>query len=153
MPWPEDGQALWAELAAARGRIALTQDPGIAEAMGELVGAEPCRAGSVLAAFPDPPDAAAVATALRGSRVLLDLEVLFDPELQLDPLRLLHDLSAAAGGSLACWPGEIRDRAAAYSRPGRRDRYRGTLNNAVVLRPAAVFFPDETPFTVERIRG
>lgn len=89
--------------------------------------------------------------ALRRHSVLADLDVLFWPDVKIDPIRLLQALAREAP-LVAIWPGVIlRDRAT-YSEPGRRDYYNQRLpREAVVLRAHGSTFPDEPPYDVERI--
>lgn len=83
--------------------------------------------------------------------LLFDLETLcWDQGLGIDPLRLLR-LHARKHGVVALWPGQITERIAAFSVPGRRDHQRIALAEISVVRPVATRFPDEVPFRVERI--
>ena len=88
---------------------------------------------------------------LSGYRLLFDLETLcWSPWLQLDPVRLLRQL-ARPSGVIAVWPGEVRGRTASFSLPGRRDYVSVPAGGITVMRPIPARFPDEPPFTVERI--
>lgn len=87
---------------------------------------------------------------LRGHRVLVDLDVLFWPDVLVDPLRLLRTL-ARYTPLVALWPGEISGGRATYSEPGRRDHYDQPVPaEAIVLRARSTTFPDELPYEVER---
>jgi hypothetical protein len=152
MSWPREGAALWAELAAVPGRLALVvggNEPAVK--LAEVAGETPCRVGQLLTDEPSPPDWSEVSRLLQGWRVLLDLEILFDPALQVDALQLLRSLARAQRGVIAVWPGSVISRRATYSELGRFDRYVSDLSDSLVLRPRQAAFPDETPFTIERI--
>ncbi|NMC34868.1 MAG: hypothetical protein GYA36_20805 [Veillonellaceae bacterium] len=151
MAWPADGETLVAELARFR-RLALVEGgPGPALRLAEVLGIDPCRVGQRLAGFTSAPDLTAVQRLLDGERVLMDLDVLFEPALQLDPLALLREQARRVGGVVAVWPGGIGDGRATYSVAGRFDRYDAALADAIVLRAQPVVFPDDVPFTMERI--
>ncbi len=141
------------ELADRPGRLALLCGAGAdraAEMLGAATGWSPLRVGRVLTATDAPPDPEAVRTVLSDANLLLDCEILFDPELGTDPLQLLRVL-ARRSPRVAVWPGRIEGGRATYSRPGRRDHYERPLSDAVVLRPRPSGFPDEVPYTLERI--
>lgn len=151
MAWPTDGEDLLAELARYR-RLALVEGVlGPALQLAKLLGVEPCRVGQQLTSTPVLPDPAAVQRLLDGERVLMDLDVLFDPALQLDPLALLHEQARRASGVVAVWPGGIGKGRASYSVAGRFDRYDAALTDVIVLRAQPVVFPDDVPYTMERI--
>jgi hypothetical protein len=82
--------------------------------------------------------------------VFIDCQVLFDPTLEIEPIQLFRRL-ARRNPSFVCWPGEIRDGTFSYSRVGRPDHFEETVQDAIVLRPRESAFPDEFPFTIERI--
>jgi hypothetical protein len=108
------------------------------------------RVGRVLVESADPPDPAAVEAQLRGHAVLDDIEILFTPQLRLDPLALLRRLARASPPVIARWPGRLNDGRATYSVPARDDHYDRPLENLVILRPTAPAFPGEPSFDVER---
>jgi hypothetical protein len=87
---------------------------------------------------------------LSDASILVDIEILFEPKLELDPIQLLRNL-ARRKPRLALWPGQIVGGLASYSELGRGDWYESRLENAIVLRPTASQFPDEVPYTAERI--
>ena len=88
---------------------------------------------------------------LLGDAVLLtDLDILFWPEFALNPISLLRSLSRVKP-RIAVWPGVLEGHRALYSQPGRRDRFESILSDAVILAPRQVHFPDEVPYTAERI--
>jgi len=152
MAWPEEGLGLLQELARYRGRLALVVgDPEPALRLADILKVEPCRVGQRLAVFDEAPEPKDIAEILDRERILLDLDVLLDPALTLDPLGFLHEHSRRAGGVVAVWPGDVVEDRASYSDMGRFDRYDATLSDTVVLRAKSVDFPDETPFLMERI--
>ncbi|MFZ5872009.1 MAG: hypothetical protein ACOYXW_15975 [Actinomycetota bacterium] len=152
MSWPDDGIALWAELERHPGRLAVVvRDREPAMSLAGLLGVEPCKVGQRLTDLPSPPDPSAASVLLSGERVLVDLDVLFDPAMFLDPIRFLRDHSRYASGLVAVWPGDVVGDRATYSVEGRFDRYVSDLTDTLVLRARRVDFPDETPFTTERI--
>ena len=91
------------------------------------------------------------ASALCGSPFLIHLDVLFWPDLNVDPLDLLREL-ARREPVIAAWPGEISKGRASYSQPGRRDYYETPLPEVVVFGTKQTIFPDEVAFEVEECR-
>jgi hypothetical protein len=90
--------------------------------------------------------------ALRLCQVLIDLDILFSPEILIDPMRLLTRL-ARRHSVVAVWPGEISGGVASYSEPGRRDRFESEVpDDALVVRTKATTFPYEANFEVESVR-
>jgi hypothetical protein len=88
---------------------------------------------------------------LRGRHVLLDIDVLFWPEVMVDPLRLFAALARKAP-LLVAWPGSVANGRATYSEPGRPDHYdHELLPQAIVVRSRSTTFPDELPYEIERI--
>lgn len=153
--WPEAGRVLIAELAAAPGRLCLiVGDPKEAEELLGLLGADlglvGASVGSLVAAFEEPPDADECEELLNRYDLLVDLDVLMWPDLGTNPAALLRRL-ARRRPRIAFWPGDIRGQAAIYSEPGRPDHHDFALTDAVVLHPRKRAFPDELPYTVERI--
>lgn len=151
MSWPRDGEELWTELARFRRLALVAGQMTPAHRLAEVAGVEVCRVGRLLAEDPVPPESERIAALLAGQRVLVDLDVLFDPELMLDPVRLLRDLARTEAGLVAAWPGQIDAGTARFSAPGRFDRYVSPLVDTLVLRACPVVFPDETPYQLERI--
>lgn len=154
--WPAAGHTLVAELRAHRSRVAVltgTQaDTDVAAArLAAAVGVEPTSLGGALADLPAPPTPADIERIAAAASVLVDLDVVFAPELDVDPIGLLHRLRRQHALLVAVWPGTVIGRRAVYSRPGRPDHTDGALTDAVVLRARPVRFEDEVPFTVERI--
>lgn len=152
MAWPSDGLELWVEVRRHPSRLILiVDDRGTAAALAGLVGSEPLRVGQVLATLPKSPTLPDIDLALAGAPMLTEIEALLDPSLGLDAVRFLRDHSRRSGGSVGVWPGPVLGRRATYSQEGRYDRYASDLDDTMVLRSRDVDFPDETPYTVERI--
>lgn len=154
--WPTAGQALLAELEAARGRVALIAAATPADADGLVgrlrteLGLGVVRLGRALAERPQPPSVTEVESACGEATVIADLEVLLWPEMNLAPLQLLA-ARARRRPTIAVWPGHISGVRATYSPAGRPDHHDIPLRDTVVLRPRGTRFPDEVPFTIERI--
>lgn len=88
---------------------------------------------------------------LSDNSVFFDLEALcWQPWLKADPLRFLRRL-ARRRGVVAIWPGAVRNGTASFSTPGRNDYVSFSASGLIVLRPVVTRFPDEVPYTLERI--
>ena len=154
--WPTAGYALIDELRAARGRVAVisaTTPAGADDLVGRLstdLGVDVVRLGLALADRPQPPSMAHIEAACGDATVVADLDVLLWPEMHVSPLQLLA-LLARRRPTIAVWPGEVSGVRASYSVPGRPDHHDIVLRDVVVLRPCTTRFPDEVPFTIERI--
>lgn len=152
--WPDAGNELMAELDAARGRVALVADgpdmPATTAAFTELLGVEPTDVGLALTQNDELPSGSAIEAMLVDSRVLTNLHVLFWPDLATDPLALLRNL-AYRHSLVAVWPGGLRNGRATYSEPGRPDAYDEDLSDVLVLHPIPVRYPDDIPYTLERV--
>ena len=86
-----------------------------------------------------------------GARFLVETECLFwKPYFELDPLRLLRR-HAASGGLVAVWPGSTDGETLLFSALGRRDYFAERATDLVLLHPKSTIFPDQVPFTVERL--
>ena len=71
-----------------------------------------------------------------GEVVLLDnIEILFDPSLKHDPLRLLLTLSRNRT-LVVSWNGQIRNNALFYGEPGHPEYQRYTVRDFLVITPA-----------------
>lgn len=142
------------ELGRAPGRLCLVEGAGSARDLVSLIaqefGGEPTSVGRVVTndASAGPPGD--VRSDLADAQFLVDLDVLFWPAMKVNPLQLLRSLSRSKP-LISHWPGEIDGRRATYSELGRRDYFDSTIEDAVVIRPRSVRFPDETPYTIERI--
>lgn len=68
-----------------------------------------------------------------GDLVMLDnIELLFDPDLQQDPLRLLQGL-ARQRTIVAAWPGVLNDSSLVYAEPGHPEHRRYSNPEAVLV--------------------
>ncbi len=86
-----------------------------------------------------------------GARFLVETECLFwQPHYELNPLRLLHR-HAASKGLVAVWPGSIDGGTLRFSGPGRRDHFAERATDLVLLHARSTIFPDQVPFTIERL--
>jgi hypothetical protein len=144
---------LWAELESSRGRLALVVGGDAESRLGPLADAlklDVVSVGYALTTREVPPDHHEIAASLADARLLDRLEVLFSPELRIDPIDLLKNLSRVAP-RIATWPGDVSGGRATFSRPGRREYYDRVLKDAVILRPRPRRFPDEPPYAIERI--
>jgi hypothetical protein len=153
--WPAAGRSLLAELTGRPGRLCLITSTEaypaqLVEHLASDLGLTVGSTGALLTSQPHPPTPDRLPDLLAGNPVLVDLDMLFWPDLTANPLGLLRSL-ARRGPIVALWPGPIIERRAIYSRPGRPDHHDVALTDAVVLRPRPARFPDETPFTIERI--
>src|SRR4051794_32884071 len=104
--------SLSAELSTSPGRFGLIEDgPSAGDVVIECedrLEALRYSVGTSLAALPEPPSSAQVETLLRSQRLLVDIEVLFAPQLAVDPLALMRRLARLGGPTVALWPGPLR---------------------------------------------
>ena len=153
--WPGAGDRLLAELDQP-GRLALVVGPRDAglDVIGQLCGLGGGDIVSVTEAIlgDDPARREQdLLDRIGDAGFLVDLECLcWQPFLPLDPLKLCRRV-ARSRGVVALWPGEVTNRTATFSTPGRRDAVSVSAADTLVLRPKTTGFPDETPFTIERI--
>jgi hypothetical protein len=90
-------------------------------------------------------------TRIDGSSLLYDMEsVCWQPWLNIDLPRFLRTI-ARRSGVIGLWPGFVQYRTCSFSAPGRRDHVSFDASGIVVLRPVTTNFPDEVPYTLERI--
>lgn len=154
--WPTAGFALLDELHAARGRVALIAAASLTDADGLVarlqtdLGLGVVRLGRGLEDCPQPPSVTDVESACGDATVITDLDVLFWPDMTMAPLQLLAR-RARQRPTIAVWPGHISGGRATYSTAGRPDHHDTPLRHTVVVRPRNTRFPDEVPFTIERI--
>lgn len=155
--WPSVGFALLNELEGARGRVALiaAASPGEADRLVERLrtdlGVDVVRLGRALADVPQPPSLTDVESACGGATVITDLDVLLWHPMNIAALPLLAARARRRRPTVAVWPGHIASDRATYSALGRDDYQDIPLRDVVVLRPRGTRFPDEVPFTIERI--
>lgn len=152
--WPAAGTRLLNELRAGRRPALIAAPQPAAEALAlrltvdlDLVAVS---LGPILAARPDAPTGDGITPALANATVLTRLDVALWPDLGIDLLALLRQ-RARLRPTIAIWPGEITHGRATYSQPGRPDHVDRTVTDVLLLRPAPTTFPDEVPYTVERI--
>lgn len=135
------------------GRLCLVTGDDAEPVTNQLAGAlgvQPCQVGKLVTDTPSVPSVGEIASLLSAEVVLVALDVLFWPALAVDPLGLLQSLSRSRP-RIALWPGVIEGRRARYSDPGRPDAYDHALDDALLLRARRVRFPDELPYTLERV--
>ncbi len=153
--WPGSGERLLAELDQP-GRLALVVGPRDAglDVIGRLCGLGGGDIVSVTEAIlgDDPARREQdLLDRIGDAGFLVDLECLcWQPFVRLDPLKLCRRVGRSRG-VVALWPGEVANRTATFSSPGRRDAVSVSAADTLVLRPKLTGFPDETPFTIERI--
>ena len=151
--WPDHARELLAELAAAPSRLCLvTGDDAeaVTQQLATALGVQPCQVGKLVTDSPSVSSVGEIASLLTTEVVLVALDVLFWPALAVDPLGLLQDLSRFRP-RIALWPGVVEGRRAQYSDPGRPDAYDQPLDDALLLHARRVRFPDEVPYTLERV--
>jgi hypothetical protein len=154
--WPRAGHILLAELAAARGRVALIAADSLPSADGlikqlrDSLNLRVASLGQVLADQKEPPTAEGISEACGSATVITDIDLLFWPT---SPAQALPFLTARARRfpTIAVWPGSISAGRATYSALGRPDYSDVALRDAIILRPRSTRFPDEVPFRIERI--
>jgi hypothetical protein len=153
--WPAAGKALLGELRAYPGRLALIADNqashATVHAFAGLMGSSPMNVGQMVLVEPVPASVDEIIERLASAQILVALDVLFwRPWLALDPLRLLRMLARRSPPVMALWPGDISGSSLTYSAAGRPDFFAAALEDALVLRPTEVGYPDEVPYELER---
>lgn len=152
--WPEAFDDLCCELRADRGRPGFidASDPTygrLTDRLSPLVG-EVVSLGDRIAQRENAPTVAdLVGDLVGGSTLLVDLDVLFAPELHLDVVSQLRR-SSQNTALIVAWPGRIASGRLSYSLPGRADHLDVRTRDLVVLRPVNAEFPDEVPYILER---
>ena len=153
MTWGYKPEELWAYLRGSPGTFALTVGEASLGAMEHLSShwSTPLTSVGHLLTIEHEDGWKTPEQVLQNRSLLVGVEVMFWPEVAVDPLRLLRSL-ASRHPVVAAWPGKLTNGRAIFSEPGRPDYYdnpapRGT----VVLHARAATFPDELPYTVERI--
>jgi hypothetical protein len=146
--------ALSAELSASPGRFGLIEAaPTAGEVIGELeleLRTSRCSVGARLTAHSDPPSSHDIEGLLMRNRLLVDIEVLFAPQLAVDPVALLRRLARISKPRLALWPGRLAGGRAQFSEPRREDHYDRPIDDVLILRPLSRSFPDQPCFEIER---
>jgi hypothetical protein len=154
--WPDGGHVLLAELAVARGCVALiaAEKPAAAEGLVDRLRDDLdltiVSLGRAFADRTEPPMADDIAGACANATVITDIDLLFWPS---SPTRALPFLMARAlrHPTIAVWPGQIVGDRATYSALGRPDHHDAAVRDVIILRPRTTRFPDEVPFSTERI--
>ena len=150
--WPHVWDELVAELCVGRGQPALVEtSEGSARLLGTLGDrvAETISVGQLLVQADTPESVLSTARPVGDSALLVDIDVLFAPQLKLDVVAYLRQLSQWCA-LIVAWPGEITHGRLSYSRPGRADFLSVPATGLVVLRPVEAEFPDDTPYSLER---
>ena len=151
--WPDGFEQLVRELQAGRGRPAILDgaSPHSAGAIARLAErATNVSLGALVAVAEVKPSAVDLFATLGDEPTLLvDIEVLFTPELGIEVLPQLR-LVGQRRPVIAVWPGQIGVTRLSYSLPGRVDHLDEPARDLVVLRPVPTEFPDETPYRLER---
>lgn len=146
--------SLATELSASLGRFGLIEDrAGADDVVGECekqLAALRCSVGATLTSLPDPPSGDQVETLLRPCPLLVDIEILFAPQLAVDPVAFLRRRARLAGPTVALWPGGLARGRASFSAAQREDRYDRPVEDVLILRPVPRAFPDEPCFEIER---
>jgi hypothetical protein len=152
--WPEAFSELTSELRADRGRPALIDcsSPSakrLIEVLSPLVD-DVVSLGRRIGEMEEVPTATQLVDGLTSAvTLLLDIDVLFAPALQLEVASQLRRTSQRTA-LIVAWPGQIAGGRLSYSLPGRADHVDEPARDLVVLRPVDAEFPDEIPYTVER---
>lgn len=151
--WPSQWHQLMGELSGGTGTFAVLDWEGVAfaetlERLAEVV-PEVVSVGQHLTESDQMGSVDRLFESLHEPTLLLDVEVLFAPQLELNVITLLHQ-TARRVPLVAVWPGRIRGGRLTYSAPGRTDHQEGPAQGIIVLRPIAAHFPDEVPYVLER---
>ena len=151
--WPDAGLAVWSELERSPGRFALISGAGAdetADLLAELRGTVPVHVGRLLTQAESRPSEAAIRGRLAGSSVLVGAEILFDPVLSLDPIRLLATL-ARVQPVIAVWPVDTEAQPLTFPPGVGGSRHTDhDLQGSLLLRTKTTIFADEAPFISER---
>jgi hypothetical protein len=146
--------SLTLELSASPGRFGLIESrPGADEVIDEweqMLGTTRCSVGRRLTSLPEPPSSHRIEALLRPDPLLVDIEILFTPELAVDPLTLLRRLARTSSPRVALWPGSLAAGRARFSEAQREDHYDRPVEDVIILRPVSRAFPDEPCFEIER---
>lgn len=151
--WPAAWDATLTELSAGS-TFALVDSTASAAAETierlEQVIPEVIQVGQYLTACDAPGDVDRLFSSLTQPTLLLDLDILFAPQLQLNVTTLLR-ATASRVPLIAVWPGTISSSGRlTYSVPGRADHRSEIARGVLVLHPVAVHFHDEVPYRTER---
>lgn len=149
--WFEEWNRLLDELTRSRDRVALLLDGAVDGSVRRLEALveEVFNVGEVVRRLESPEQVLDAIKPRASSVLLVDIEVLFSPELGLDVMAFIRHLSHGRA-LIVEWPGGLSSGRLTYSRPGRRDYFDQPVRDLVVLRPTESVFPDEAPFRLER---
>lgn len=126
---------------------------GVATAFADLRGTTPLNVGSLLTQAASLPSEHSVRSKLRGFPVLAGLEILFDPALAVEPVRLLAALAREHPPVLAVWPIPTDVESLAYPQSVRPAYNTASdLQGCLLLTTRPTTFADDAPFTTERFR-
>ena len=146
--------SLVAELSASPGRFGLIEAGPDAAAVimycEQALDTTRCSVGTRLTSLAGPPSSRGIEALLRRDPLLVDLEILFAPQLAVDPVTLLRRLARISSPRLALWPGNLAAGRARFSEAQREDHYDRPLEDALILRPVPRAFPDEPCFEIDR---
>jgi hypothetical protein len=146
--------SLVAELSSSPGRFGLIEDgPGVEEVLAELeatLGSTRASVGASLTVLPEPPLLTQIEAMLGSASLFVEIEILFAPELAVDPVMLLRHLARIRSPRVALWPGSLEGGRARYSEARRPDHYDRPIDDVIILRPVLRAFPDEPCFAIER---
>lgn len=152
--WSAVGVELWTELERTYGRFALltgSDSYKVASTLADLRGVSPFHVGRHLVDSTTTPTESQIRKQLRGRPVLSGLEILFDPVLGLEPVRLLAGLAKESPPVLALWPVHTGSSPLEYPPgvvPGRG--VSEDLHGCLLLSTRPTLFADDAPFTLER---
>ena len=68
----------------------------------------------------------------QGFLIVDNTEILFDPELKLDPVKSLEELSRP-NTVIAVWSGMVKAGVLSYAKPGRREYYQGQIGDFEIV--------------------
>ncbi|MGO9905836.1 MAG: hypothetical protein ACLPY3_08965 [Solirubrobacteraceae bacterium] len=146
--------SLSSELSASPGRFGLIEAaPYAGDVITEwelALGAPRSSVGTTLTSLSDPPSSSEIEVLLNNEHLLVDLEILFAPQLALDPVALLRRLARRLVPRLALWPGRLVRGRAQFSELQRPDHYDRLIEDVLILRPMSRSFPDQPSFEIER---
>ncbi|MEW5813746.1 MAG: hypothetical protein AB1925_30355 [Actinomycetota bacterium] len=152
--WPGAFDTLLGEMRAGRGRPALVDwaSPHAAHTLDRLEErvARVVSLGRRVGQMERAPLASELTGGLgAGPTLLVDIEILFTPQLGIEVVPHLRHLAQRAP-LIVAWPGRITVSRLSYSLPGRADHVDEPARDLVVLRPVNTQFPDEVPYELER---
>ena len=128
-----------------------TDAEDVLRAIGSSLGEQPRSVSEVGLAGTPASTPAELMERLAGGRLLYDVEALcWKPWLQTSPMAFLR-VYTRRHGALAVWPWGTQGGRLVFSVEGRADYVRESLAGTALLRVAPARFPDQVPFTLERL--